>query len=219
MEHLDQPSYGLWSLVIINSLIFIGFAFSFFKPRTKVDWRTFGTFSAFIVALFVEMYGFPLSIYILSGWLTKRYPQVDFFSHDNGHLLHTLLGFEGNPHFDFLHLLSNVLILIGFGVLSASWRVLYLAQKNKVLAVTGPYEYIRHPQYAAFTAIMFGFLLQWPTIPTLIMFPVLVFMYVRLSLSEEKIVEKEFGEVYRAYAKRVPGFFPSVRYIFNLQKN
>lgn len=219
MEHLDQPSYGLWSLVIINSLIFIGFAFSFFKPRTKVDWRTFGTFSAFIVALFVEMYGFPLSIYILSGWLTKRYPQIDFFSHDNGHLLHTLLGFEGNPHFDFLHLLSNVLILIGFGVLSASWRVLYLAQKNKTLAVTGPYEYIRHPQYAAFTAIMFGFLLQWPTIPTLIMFPVLVFMYVRLSLSEEKIVEKEFGEVYRAYAKRVPGFFPSVRYIFNLQKN
>lgn len=219
MEHLDQPSYGLWSLVIINSLIFIGFAFSFFKPRTKVDWRTFGTFSAFILALFVEMYGFPLSIYILSGWLTKKYPQVDFFSHDNGHLLHTLLGFEGNPHFDFLHLLSNVLILIGFGVLSASWRVLYLAQKNKTLAVTGPYEYIRHPQYAAFTAIMFGFLLQWPTIPTLIMFPVLVFMYVRLSLSEEKIVEKEFGEVYRAYAKRVPGFFPSVRYIFNLQKN
>lgn len=219
MEHLDQPSYGLWSLVIINSLIFIGFAFSFFKPQTKVDWRTFGTFSAFIIALFVEMYGFPLSIYILSGWLTKKYPQIDFFSHDNGHLLHTLLGLEGDPHFDFLHLLSNILILIGFGVLAASWRVLYLAQKNKTLAATGPYQYVRHPQYAAFTAIMFGFLLQWPTIPTLIMFPVLVFMYVRLSLSEEKIVEKEFGDAYRSYAKRVPGFFPSIRNILNIQKN
>lgn len=165
MEHSDAPAYGLWSLVLINSIIFIFFAFSFFKPRTKTDWRTFSAFSAFVVALFVEMYGFPLSIYLMSGWLGKRFPQLDLYSHDSGHMLHTLLGMKGNPHLDPLHILSNILIVAGFFLLSSAWTVLYKAQQTKTLAVTGPYRYIRHPQYVAFTIIMFGFLVQWPTIP------------------------------------------------------
>jgi hypothetical protein len=94
MNH-DVPAYGLWSLVIINAVVFILFAFSFFKPKTARDWRTFGTFSAFIVALFVEMYGFPLTIYLMSGWLARRFPGVDPLSHDFGHLWHSLLGFKG----------------------------------------------------------------------------------------------------------------------------
>lgn len=208
MDHSNTPAYGLWSLVIINSIIFVFFAFSFFKPKTKTDWRTFGTFSAFIVALFIEMYGFPLSIYMLSGWLAQRYPQIDFLSHDNGHLLHTLLGIKGDPHFDILHILSNVLIVVGFFLLSASWKTLYRAQTTKTLATSGPYSYIRHPQYAAFTMIMLGFLLQWPTIPTLIMFPILVATYARLSIREEHDVEREFGDAYRIYAAKTPRFFP-----------
>lgn len=213
MEH-GTPSYGLWSLVIINSLIFVFFAFSFFKPRTKTDWRTFGGFSAFIVALMIEMYGFPLTIFMLSGWLAKRYPQIDFFSHDNGHLLHAIFGLKGNPHFDVLHVLSIVLIGAGFYLLSTSWRVLYLAQKVKTLAVTGPYHYIRHPQYVAFTLIMLGFLFQWPTIPTLIMFPILVYTYVRLGHREEQAVEREFGDKYRQYAAGTPRYFPHLGTFF-----
>ena len=208
MDHSSQPAYGLWSLAIVNSLIFIFFAFSFFKPQTKRDWRTFGTFSAFVVALFVEMYGFPLSIYLMSGWLAKQYPQIDFLSHENGHLLHTLLGLKGNPHFDVLHLLSNILIVAGFFLLSSAWRVLYNAQKTKTLAVGGAYHFVRHPQYVAFIMIMFGFLLQWPTIPTLIMFPILLFTYYRLAKREEADVTREFGQPYIEYAKNTPRFIP-----------
>lgn len=211
MNHTESSAYGLWSLVIINSLIFIFFAFSFFKPQTKRDWRTLGSFSAFILALMTEMYGFPLTIYLLYGWLSKKFPQVDFFSHDSGHLLHTLLGLKGDPHFDTLHILSNVLIVAGFWLLSISWRILYKAQQEKSLAVTGPYRYIRHPQYAAFILVMVGFLFQWPTLVTLVMFPVLVWSYIRLSLKEEREVEGEFGETYREYARKTPRFFPKWR--------
>ena len=202
----NEPAYGLWSLVVINSLVFIIFAFSFTKPKTQRDWRSFSAFSAFIVALFVEMYGFPLTIYLLSGWLVRRYPEVDFLSHDAGHLWNTLLGWKINPHFDPLHILSNVVILCGFILLSAAWKVLYEAQRTKTLATTGPYAYVRHPQYDAFILIMLGFLLQWPTLVTLIMFPILVTMYVRLARREEREVLSEFGDEYRRYANRTPAF-------------
>lgn len=204
----DEPAYGLWSLVVINSLVFIIFAFSFSKPRTARDWRSFSAFSAFIVALFVEMYGFPLTIYLLSGWLMSRHPGVNVFSHDAGHLWNTLLGWKMNPHFDPLHILSNVLILAGFIILSAAWKVLYEAQRRGRLAVSGPYAYVRHPQYAGFILIMVGFLIQWPTLVTLIMFPILVTMYVRLARREEREVLSEFGDEYRRYAARTPAFFP-----------
>ena len=174
MDHGTASAYGLWSLVIINSAIFIIFAFSFTKPKTKKDWRSLGMFSAFIVALFTEMYGFPLTIYLLSGWLTQNYPGVDFLSHENGHLWHTILGLGGNAHFDIMHILSTVFIILGFWLLASSWNVLYKSQKEGTLASTGTYSYIRHPQYLAFMIIMFGFLLQWPTLPTLVMFPILV---------------------------------------------
>ena len=219
MNHSDMPAYGLWSLVIINAAIFIFFAFSFFRPHTKTDWRTFGTFSAFIVALFAEMYGFPLTIYLLSGWLSRKFPGVDFLSHDSGHLLHSLLGLKGDPHYDILHVASNLMIVAGFWLLSTSWRVLYRAQKSRTLAVTGPYARVRHPQYVAFALIMLGFLLQWPTLVTLVMFPILVGTYVRLALREERQVEKEFGHSYKAYAAITPRFFPHLRKTFNFQRD
>jgi protein-S-isoprenylcysteine O-methyltransferase Ste14 len=204
----DAPAYGLWSLVIINSLIFIIFAFSFTKPRTQRDWRSFSAFSAFIVALFVEMYGFPLTIYLLSGWLTSRYPGLDPFSHDAGHLWNTLIGWRINPHFDPLHVLSNVLIFGGFILLSAAWKVLYEAQRDGKLAITGPYAHVRHPQYVGFILIMLGFLFQWPTLITVIMFPILVTMYVKLARREEREVLEEFGEQYARYAAATPAFIP-----------
>jgi protein-S-isoprenylcysteine O-methyltransferase Ste14 len=209
MDHgATTPAYGLWTLVLINSAVFIMFAFSFFKPNTKRDWRTFGSFSAFIVALFVEMYGFPLTIYLIAGWVGRRFPGVNLLSHDAGHLWYSLLGFKGNPHANPIHLASNVIIVLGFFLLSASWRVLYRAQQEKTLAATGPYAYVRHPQYAAFIVIMIGFLLQWPTLVTLVMFPILVVTYVRLAHREEREVEAELGDTWRAYAAVTPRWIP-----------
>jgi hypothetical protein len=135
-------NHHVWATVLIDAGFFIVFAFSFTRPRTKTDWRSFGAFSAFIVALFAEMYGFPLTIYLLSGWLARRYPGIDPFSHDFGHLFHTLLGLKGDPHMDPFHILSNVLIVFGLYLLAVSWRALYTAQKLPTLATAGPYAYV-----------------------------------------------------------------------------
>lgn len=211
----DAPAYGLWSLVILNSLVFIIFAFSFATPQSPRDWRSFGAFSAFLVALFAEMYGYPLTIYLLSGWLTSKFPGVDFLAHDAGHLLEVMFGWRANPHLGPFHFLSFAFIGAGFWLLSASWKVLYEAQRAHRLAVSGPYARIRHPQYVAFVLIMFGFLLQWPTLVTLAMFPVLVFMYGRLARNEERDMLAQFGEQYASYMQTVPRFIPrwgSVRF-------
>lgn len=209
MNH-DQPGYGLWMLVILNSAIFLMFAFSFFKPQTGRDWRSFGAFAAFVIALFVEMYGFPLTIYLMSGWLQTKYPSLDLMSHNSGHLWSTLLGEKGDPHFGPLHIASYVFLGLGFYLLSAAWNVLYQAQRANRLATAGPYARIRHPQYVAFVMILLGFLLQWPTLLTLVMFPILVAMYGRLAVAEEREMRERFGAEFDAYAARTPRFVPGL---------
>jgi protein-S-isoprenylcysteine O-methyltransferase Ste14 len=204
----ESPAYGLWPLVVINTAVFIIFAFSFSHPRTARDWRSFGAFSAFLIALFTEMYGFPLTIYLLSGWLASRYPGIDLLSHNSGHLWETLLGWKGDPHANPLHLLSYLVIGGGFLLRASAWDVLYRAQRSHTLATTGPYARVRHPQYAGFILIMFGFLLQWPTILTLVMFPILVTMYVRLARREEREAFVQFGEAYARYAAATTAFVP-----------
>lgn len=205
---MNGEAYGLWSLVLLNSLFFIAFAFSFARPRTTRDWRSFGAYSAFIVALFTEMYGFPLTIYLLSGWLSSRFPAIDWLSHDAGHLLEMTFGWESNPHFGPFHLLSTAFIVGGFWLLARAWPVLYDAQREHRLAVAGPYAHVRHPQYVGFVLIMFGFLLQWPTLITLVMFPVLLIVYARLARHEERDSLAALGEAYSNYMARTPAFVP-----------
>ena len=209
--HAPDSGYGLWLLAAINAAFFIFFAWSFYKPLTRWDWRGFGMFSAFVVALFAEMYGFPLTLYVLGGWLSANYPQVNWLSHDAGHLLEMWLGWRANPHFGPFHLASFILIGGGFWLLSAAWPVLYRAQREGRLAREGVYARMRHPQYVAFVLVLTGFLLQWPTLLTLASYPVLVWAYARLARREERDCLSRFGEDYVSYMQEVPAFIPRRR--------
>ncbi|NNU82272.1 isoprenylcysteine carboxylmethyltransferase family protein [Geobacillus sp. BMUD] len=209
MHGVNQTAYGLWTAVIFNIVIFGLFAYSAFKPATKRDWRTFGAFTAFIVALFSEMFGYPLTIYILYSILGRNYPVLDPFTHYNGHLWVALAG--GSPIlFNILHPLSNLLIFSGLVVISIGWRAIHSG--NGGLVTSGIYRFVRHPQYSGFILTIIGFLIQWPTIITLIMAPILFVMYTRLAKKEEKEMIKMFGEEYIKYMKEVPRFIPKINF-------
>ncbi|WP_367318669.1 isoprenylcysteine carboxylmethyltransferase family protein [Streptomyces sp. HUAS ZL42] len=204
---MADAAYGLWPLVVLNTLLFVVFAAGFFHPKTKRDWRATGAYSAFMVALFTEMYGTPLTIYLLGSWLGSQFPLLRD-THAGGHLWNDLTGWSGDPHLSPFHLAGYFAIGTGFWLIAAAWKVLHEAAQNDRLATTGPCAWVRHPQYDGFLLIMIGFLLQWPTIPTLIMFPVLVYVYVRPARSEEREVTRQFGEQWTAYADNTPAFWP-----------
>jgi protein-S-isoprenylcysteine O-methyltransferase Ste14 len=201
--------YGNWLLVLFNIVLFLYFVKAAFRPRTKTEWATYRTFGAFIAALFAEMYGFPLTIYLLTSYFGNNFLGLDL-THNSGHLLNDLLGLKGDPHFSLFHIFSNVFIVGGLILLSSAWSVLYQASKKNLLATVGVYRYMRHPQYFAFILIIIGFLLQWPTLVTLIMAPILIVRYVTLAKSEEKQMVDKFGQVYRDYRSKTPGFLPSL---------
>lgn len=208
MSTTNASDYGLWGLVILNIVIFVAFAYSFFKPQTRTDWRTLGSFSAFVVALFVEMYGVPFTMYLLAGWLQTHYPGLNPLSHEAGHLWWSVLGLKGDPHFNVIHIASIVAIVGGMFMLSSAWPVLYRAQRAGRIAQEGLYARCRHPQYIGFIVIMVGFLLQWPTLLTLLMFPLLVWRFVRLARDEEREARQHFGDLWIAYSARTPAWIP-----------
>lgn len=208
-----EYDYGNWFFALANIILFLFFIKSAFKPKTKTDWKTYKTFGAFIIALFAEMYGFPLTIYLLTSVFGDRFSNLDF-SHNSGHLLNDILGLKGDPHFSFLHILSNVLIIGGLILIAKAWDVLYKSQKANKLAISGAYRYIRHPQYTGFILIIMGFLLQWPTLITFIMAPILIVRYIRLGRDEEKTMIKKFTGKYMIYQKVTPAYIPSFKVVF-----
>jgi len=201
-------AYGFWSLVIVNIGLFAFFLLSFLRPLKKREWRSMGATLAFFVALFTEMYGFPLTIYILTGFLGSKYPALNPFSHASGHLWLTFFG-GGAAMMTVIHLISNGLVFAGFVIMWKGWKLIHGAKGG--LVTDGLYAYVRHPQYTGLFVVMIGMLIQWPTIITALMFPVLVFAYYRLSKREENDMIKMFGEEYKRYMERTPMFIPRVR--------
>ena len=164
-----------------------------------------GAFSAFVVALFTEMYGVPLTIYILTSTLGSQYPVIDPFTHVNGHLWVALAG--GSMYvWVLVMLVSNGAMLGGLIIMGKAWKQIHGA-KDKLIT-SGLYGRVRHPQYFALFLITVGMLIQWPTIITAAMWPILMFMYYRLARREEREMESRFGDQYVTYRQRVPMFWP-----------
>jgi protein-S-isoprenylcysteine O-methyltransferase Ste14 len=198
-------AYGFWSLVLVNAGLFIFFVLSFLTPVKKREWRSMSVTIAFFVALFTEMYGFPLTIYIMTGILGSAYPALNPFTHASGHLWVVFLG-GGETMLALVHIISNLLVFIGFTIMWIGWRRIHGAKGG--LVTGGLYKYVRHPQYSGLFLVMIGMLIQWPTIITALMFPVLVYVYYRLSKREEREVLKIYGDEYRVYAEKTPMFIP-----------
>ncbi|TFB08405.1 isoprenylcysteine carboxylmethyltransferase family protein [Candidatus Atribacteria bacterium MT.SAG.1] len=207
-ETLSNYAYGMWFVVVFNVLLFLFFAISFIKPKKRFEWRSMGAFIGFIVALFTEMYGFPLTIYLLSTWMGKSYPVLDPFAHSSGHLVLVFLGlsYSGNA-LVVLHLISNGIIFFGFSLMYLGWMRIYKSE-GKSIVTDGVYAYVRHPQYVGIFLVTIGFLIQWPSLTTLIMWPILIFAYYRLAMREERDVERQFGEEFIEYKEKVSAFIP-----------
>jgi protein-S-isoprenylcysteine O-methyltransferase Ste14 len=197
--------YGLWFAVIMNVLLILIFALGFLAPRGKWEWRSMGVFTGFLVALFSEMYGFPLTIYILTSILGSKYPVLNPFSHTNGHLLLVLLG-GGEFVFILIHLVSNALMVIGIVTMGKGWKRIHAAGGD--LVTDGIYRRVRHPQYTGLFLVSLGLMIQWPTLVTLLLWPVMIAVYYRLAKKEEKAMTERFGLAYLEYQNSVPGFFP-----------
>lgn len=207
-EDMGGFAYGLWTIVIFNIGLFLFFAISFIEPKKKFEWGSMGAFIGFIVALFTEMYGFPLTIYLLSGWMGQSYPVLNPFSHAHGHLWLVFFGL-GDSHLamSILHIVSNLIIFGGLLLLHQGWKLIHQADGQE-LVTNGIYSKIRHPQYSGLFLITIGFLIQWPSVSTIVMWPILMFAYYKLAMREERDVEMKFGEDFMKYKQSVPTFIP-----------
>ena len=205
---MQEYAYGMWVVAAFNVGIFLYFILSFLKPRGSQEWRSMGVVSAFLVALFAEMYGFPLTIYLLTGWLGDAYPVLQPFGHKFGHLWVVVLG--GSTLVWALVMASSlVLMIMGYTLLSKGWTQIHAARGG--IVTDGIYVFVRHPQYTGLFLIIIGFLVQWPTLLTVLMAPILLFAYTHLARVEERRAEAEFGEVYDDYVRQTPAFFPPLK--------
>ena len=193
---------GAWALTLIMIVVASWLLYRYMAPRTWREWAGAGLVQAFIIALYAEMYGFPLTIYLIVRWfeLDRKYVSANLWSAlfgvgETGMLISMLLGYA--------------LLFIGIGLFLQGWRELYRAHEQKRLATDGLYAVVRHPQYLGLFIALFGEgIVHWPTLFSVSLFPFIVLAYVLLARKEERRVVEQFGEQYRAYQRRVPMFIP-----------
>jgi len=192
-----------WGFVVLNVVLFSLFIL-FIRFRRKIARLPSSIYLAFIVALFVEMYGFPLTMYILTWLFGSTFP---------GCLWYPLAVLTGEDLFTSIFLgfilpISNMIILMGILLIIFGWRKIYRA-KGK-LVTTGIYGHVRHPQYLGFLLLTLGMNMLWVTLSTLLLWPILAILYYRLAKEEDKELEEKFGEEYRNYKRAVPMLIPRI---------
>lgn len=193
---------GAWALAIIMIVVISWFLYRYLAPKTWREWANAGVVQAFIIALYAEMYGFPLTIYLLSRYFGLDRPNL------NASLWSTLLGL-GETGMMIAMLLGYAFVFLGIGIFFQGWRQVHRARQQNRLVTDGLYRFVRHPQYTGLFIALFGEgIVHWPTLFSVGLFPIIVFAYVRLAKKEEQRVLKEFGEEYEAYQQRVPMFIP-----------
>jgi protein-S-isoprenylcysteine O-methyltransferase Ste14 len=186
-------------MVIVASWI----VFKYLVPGNFKEWRNAGLIQAFIIALYAEMYGFPLTIYLLTTFLGFDIPWL----HIKGHLWASLFGWGSGMALVEM-VVGYFFVFLGLSLIARGWKQIYKARKYDRLVTDGIYRHIRHPQYTGIYLAIFGQLIHWPTISTLVLFPLIVVAYYTLARKEEKLMIEMFGDEYRAYRKRVPMFLP-----------
>lgn len=196
------PHSGAWAIAAIMIVIASWLFYRYFAPRTWREWAGAGIVQAFIIALYAEMYGFPLTIYLLA-----RFSGLDR-GNLNASLWSTLLGF-GEAGMMIAMVAGYGLLFVGVSLFIRGWRELYRARQENRLATDGLYSIVRHPQYTGLFIGLFGEgVVHWPTIFSLAIFPVIVIAYSLLARHEEKQMIERFEDEYHTYQRRVPMFFP-----------